>query len=151
MDNKQVAAILDEIGLLLELQGESPFKSRAYYNGARTIEFLTEDLTRLVDEDKLKELPGIGKALTEKIAELVLTGRLFYYEELKKAIPSGVLELLRIPGLGPKKAGTLYRELGITSIGELEYACKENRLVTLKGFGAKTQAKFLAGVDYLKR
>ncbi|NLY39985.1 MAG: DNA polymerase/3'-5' exonuclease PolX [Firmicutes bacterium] len=151
MDNKQAAAILEEIGLLLELQGESPFKSRAYYNGARTIEFLTEDLTKLVEEDKLKELPGIGKALTEKIAELVLTGRLAYYEELKKAIPSGVLELLRIPGLGPKKAGILYRELGITSIGELEYACKENRLITLKGFGAKTQAKFLAGVDYLKR
>ena len=82
VDNKQVAAILEEIGLLLELQGESPFKSRAYYNGARTIEFLTEDLTKLVEEDKLKELPGIGKALTEKIAELVLTGRLPYYEEL---------------------------------------------------------------------
>lgn len=151
MDKKQVASILNEIGLLLELKGESPFKSRAYYNGARTIEMLTDDLTSVVKEDRLRELPGIGEALAEKITELVETGRMAYYEELKEAIPDGVMALLKIPGLGPKKARVLYQELGISSLGELEYACKENRLITLKGFGAKTQAKFLAGIEYLKR
>ncbi|NLC76335.1 MAG: DNA polymerase/3'-5' exonuclease PolX [Clostridia bacterium] len=151
MDKKQVAAVLNEIGLLLELKGESPFKSRAYYNGARTIELMTEDLVTLVEEDRLRELPGIGSALSEKIAELVRTGSIAYLDELRSAVPEGVLALLRVPGLGPKKARVLYQELGIESLGELEYACKENRLVTLKGFGAKTQAKFLAGLEYLKR
>lgn len=151
LDNNRVAEILNEIGLLLELQGENPFKSRAYYNGARTVETLGEDLKKMVAEDKLKALPGIGKALTDKITELVQNGRLGYYEELKETIPEGVLDLLKIPGLGPKKAGTLYRELGIASLGELEYACKENRLLILKGFGEKTQENFLAGIADLKR
>lgn len=151
MDNKKVAEILNEIGLLLELHGENPFKSRAYYNGAHTIETFGGDLKRLIEEDKLKDLPGIGAALTEKIGRLVLTGRLDYYEKLKEGIPSGVLDLLKVPGLGPKKAGTLYRELGIASLGELEYACKENRLLTLKGFGEKTQENFLTGIEDLKR
>jgi DNA polymerase (family 10) len=151
MDKKQVATILNEIGLLLELKGESPFKSRAYYNGARTIEMMTEDLTTVVREDRLRELPGIGEALAEKITELVQTGSMAYYEELKAAIPDGVVAMLKVPGLGPKKARVLYQELGISSLGELEYACKENRLITLKGFGVKTQAKFLAGIEYLKR
>ncbi|HHW07069.1 MAG TPA: DNA polymerase/3'-5' exonuclease PolX [Clostridia bacterium] len=151
MDQKQVAAVLHEIGVLLELSGEQPFKSRAYYNGARTVEMLTEDLEQLVADGKLEALPGIGKTLAANITELVTTGRMQYHEELKAAIPAGVLELLRIPNLGPKKARVLYRELGITSIGELEYACKENRLITLKGFGAKTQEKLLAGIEYLKR
>lgn len=151
VDQKQVAAVLHEIGVLLELSGEQPFKSRAYYNGARTVEMLTEDLEQLVADGKLEALPGIGKTLAANITELVTTGRMQYHEELKAAIPAGVLELLRIPNLGPKKARVLYRELGITSIGELEYACKENRLITLKGFGAKTQEKLLAGIEYLKR
>lgn len=151
IDHKQVAAILNEIGLLLELNGEDSFKSRAYYNGSRTIEALTEDLEQLVEEGKLDTLPGVGKTLAANITELVTTGRMSYYEELKASIPAGVVELLKVPGLGPKKARVLYQELGITSIGELEYACKENRLITLKGFGAKTQAKYLSGIEYLKR
>lgn len=151
IDQKQVAAVLHEIGLLLELSGEQPFKSRAYYNGARTLETFAGDLSRLVAEGKLAELPGIGKTLAAQITELVTTGRLPYYEELKATVPAGVLDLLKIPHLGPKKARVLYQELGITSIGELEYACKENRLVSLKGFGAKTQEKLLAGIEHLKR
>lgn len=151
IDHKQVAAILNEIGLLLELNGEDSFKSRAYYNGARTMETLTEDLARLVEEGKLETLPGIGKTLAGHVTELVTTGQMSYYEELKASVPAGVMELLKVPGLGPKKARVLYQELGITSIGELEYACKENRLITLKGFGVKTQAKYLAGIEYLKR
>ncbi|MFA5535879.1 MAG: DNA polymerase/3'-5' exonuclease PolX [Bacillota bacterium] len=150
MLNKQAAEILNEIGLLLELHGENPFKSRAYYNGAHVLESLEDDLEQLVQENKLKDLPGIGKALTEKITELVSTGRLAYYEELKQSMPPGVMDLLKVPGLGPKKAATLYRELGIASLGELEYACKENRLISLKGFGEKTQENFLLGLASLK-
>lgn len=151
MNNREVATILHETGLLMELQGENSFKIRAYYNGARTMEALEEDLEKVVGEGRLQKLPGIGPALTEKITELVETGRMAYHEELKTIIPEGVLELLQIPGLGPKKAGTLYRELGIASIGELEYACRENRLVTLKGFGIKTQQRFLQGIEMQKR
>ncbi len=147
MDRKQVAHILEEIGVLLELKGENPFKARAYYNGARVVETLTEDLSRLVSAGKLGNIKGIGQALEEKISELVRTGRLAYYEELRNSFPPGLLDLLRLPGLGPKKVSLLYRELGITNLGELEYACRENRLLSLPGFGAKTQANVLAALE----
>jgi len=151
VDKKEIAQILTEIGTMLELLGESPFKSRAYYNGARTIELLTEDIEKLAQQDKLKDIKGIGKALDEKIKELVNTGRLEYYEGIKDKIPPGLFELLKIPGLGPKKVRVLYEELGITTLGELEYSCIENRLVELTGFGDKTQGKVLEGIQYLKR
>ena len=147
-----VAAILQEIGLFLELRGENPFKSRAYYNGARTVEQMGEgELLQLIREDKLKEVPGIGAALNEKIKELVLTGTLSYYEELKQSMPEGLLDLLKVPGLGPRKIKALHDSLGITSLAELEYACKENRLVNLKGFGARTQDNIISGIDYLRK
>ena len=151
MDKHSVARILKEIGLFLELMGENPFKTRAYYNGARIIEFLEEDLVVLVKENRLKDVKGIGAALNEKITELVLSGQLIYYEELKANIPQGLMEMLHVPGLGPKKIKVLYEELAINSIIELEYACKENRLVDLKGFGAKSQENILKGIEYLKR
>lgn len=151
MDKHSVAKILNEIGLLLELKGENPFKSRAYYNGARTIENLEEDLELLVKEDRLKEVKGIGLALNEKISELVLTGKLEYYDELKASVPEGLMDMLRIPGLGPKKLKVLYEKLNITSVAELEYACKENRLIELKGFGVKSQDNILKGIEYIKR
>ncbi|MFZ5626489.1 MAG: helix-hairpin-helix domain-containing protein, partial [Bacillota bacterium] len=144
MDKKQVAHILEEIGKLLELKGENPFKARAFYSGARIVETLTEDLNQLVDSGQLEEIKGIGKSLAEQIRELVVEGRSSAYEELRDEFPPGVLEMLAIPGLGPKKVGTLYRELGISNPGELEYACRENRLLTLPGFGAKSQANILA-------
>lgn len=151
MDKKEIAQVLSEIGTMLELLGESPFKSRAYYNGARTVELLTEDIKRLVQEDRLKDVKGIGKALDEKIKELVNTGRLEYYDRIKERVPEGLLELLRIPGLGPKKVRVLHRELGIATLGELEYSCIENRLIELPGFGERTQKKVLEGIQYLKR
>jgi DNA polymerase (family 10) len=151
MDKHTVAKILNDIGLFLELKGENPFKSRAYYNGARIIEYIEDDLEILVKEDKLKNIKGIGSALNEKIRELVITGSLQYYEELKSSIPQGLLDLLRIPGLGPKKLKLLYEKLNITSVAELEYACKENRLVDLKGFGIKTQNNILKNIEYIKR
>ncbi len=149
---QDVSSLLQEIARLLELKGESAFKSRAYYNAARTVELMGEDeLHRLVQEDKLKEVKGIGDALNEKLKELVLTGSLDYYEELKESIPESLLELLKIPGLGPRKVKALYDTLGITSLGELEYACRENRLVNLKGFGAKTQDNIMKGIEFIRR
>ena len=100
MDRKEIAQILTEIGTMLELLGESPFKSRAYYNGARSVELLTEDIEELVRQDKLKEVKGIGKALDEKIKELVNTGHLEYYKRIKEKIPPGLFDILKVPGVG---------------------------------------------------
>ncbi|AFK86328.1 PHP domain-containing protein [Thermoanaerobacterium aotearoense SCUT27] len=151
VDKKTVVNILNEIGLLLELKGENPFKSRAYYNAARTIEVLDDDIEKLIKEDRLKDVKGIGDAINKKLTELVTTGRLEYYENLKASIPEGLIEMLKIPGLGPKKIKTLYDKLDIKTVGELEYACIENRLVELPGFGEKTQKKILEGIQFIKQ
>ncbi len=152
MEKQGTAKMLEEIGVFLELRGENPFKSRAYYNAARTVEMMgEEELRRLVQEDKLKDVKGIGAALNEKIKEYVLTGELPYYEELKASVPEGLMEMLRVPGLGPRKVRALYDMLEVSSLAELEYACRENRLVGLKGFGPKTQENILEGIELLRR
>ncbi len=151
MEKREIVGILEGIGLLLELKGESPFKSNAYYNAAREIQGLTGDLAELVSSGRIREVKGIGQALSEKLAELVGTGRLVYYEELKQSVPAGLLEMTAIPGLGPKKVMALWQKLGVTTVGELEYACVENRLASLPGFGQKTQDKIMQGILQLKR
>jgi DNA polymerase (family 10) len=152
MDKQEIVHILEEIGILLELQGESPFKSRAYATGARVIAGLdTPHLDALVRSGKLQTLKGIGTALAEKIGELVTTGHLIYYDTLKQQVPAGLLEMLAIPGMGPKKVKAIYDQLSIATVGELEYACHENRLVDLPGFGRKTQENILKGIDRLKQ
>ena len=152
METNKAAKVMEEIGIMLEMKGENPFKSRAYYSAARVIDVMgDEELKRLMREDKLKEVKGIGTALNEKLKELVLTGTLVYYQELKASIPEGLFEILKVPGLGPRKVSVLYETLDITTIAELEYACRENRLVSLKGFGSKTQQNIIAGIDFLRR
>lgn len=151
LDKTQISAILEEIGSILEIQGENSFKCRAYHNAARVLETLQEDISELVAGGKIKEVPGIGSGLADKITELVRTGRLKYYEDLKASLPPGLLDMLKIQGLGPKKVSALYKKMDIKSIGELEYACKENRLLDLEGFGAKTQENILKGIAYLKK
>ena len=146
MDKDKVAEILVEIGTLLELKGENPFKTRAYSNGARIIEGLTEPLAQLVAEKRLGEIKGIGAALEQKITELVETGQLKYYDELKASIPPGLLEMLEISGLGPKKIQALNKQLGIDSIEKLEAACQAGQVAELDGFGEKTQANILEGI-----
>ena len=147
MDKDQVAEILVSIGTLLELKGENPFKTRAYANGARIIETLQEPLAKVVAENRLGEIKGIGDALQQKITELVTTGKLAYYEDLKASVPPGLLVMLEIPGVGPKKVKMLYDELGIESVEQLEQACKENKIAGLKGFGEKTQTNILDGIN----
>jgi DNA polymerase (family X) len=150
MDKDKVAEILVEIGVLLELKGENPFKTRAYANGARTIEGLNEPLATLVAEKRLGEIKGIGEALEQKITELVETGKLKYYEDLKASIPPGLIAMLEISGLGPKKIQAMNKKLGIDSIEKLEAACKAGKVAELDGFGEKTQANILEGIE-LKR
>ena len=151
LTKKEVSAILDNIGTLLELKGEDPFKSRAYFNAARRIENLEEDLYALISENRLSTVKGIGSALEKKIRELALTGGLAYYDGLKSSVPPGHLEMLRIQGLGPRKIRKLYEYLNIETVGELEHACLENHLTDLSGFGAKSQANILAGINALKK
>lgn len=151
MDKDQVAAVLAEIGVLLELKGENPFKCRAYANAARLLEGLTEPIEKLVAERRLGELKGIGEALQEKITTLVTTGRLPYYEELKASIPPGLVEMLEIPGLGPKRIKLLHDKLGVDSVEKLEAACRAGRVAALEGFGEKTQTKILEGIAHRRQ
>ena len=148
MDKERVAAVLEEIGVLLELKGENPFKTRAYANAARALETLPEPLEQLVAEERLGSIKGIGAALQQKIAELVTTGRLTYHEELKASVPAGLLEILRIPALGPKKVKALQDRLGIVSVEQLEAACQAGQIAELEGFGEKTQARILSGIQF---
>lgn len=150
MDKNKIAEILVEIGILLELKGENPFKTRAYSNAARTIENLSEPLEKLVAEKRLGEIKGIGEALEQKITELFETGKLKYFEDLKKSVPPGFLEMLEIPGVGPKKIQMLHKKLKIDSIEKLEAACKSGKVAELDGFGEKTATNILEGIE-LKR
>ncbi len=149
MTNPDIAAVFGQIADLLEFQGSNPFRIRAYRNAARMIRDLPESLAEIVaDPDrKLTELDGIGKDLAEKITSLVSTGSLAMLEDLLTEIPETVLAILRIPGLGPKRAAVLYNELGIATLDELRDACNAQKVRDLKGFGAKTEATILAGID----
>jgi DNA polymerase (family 10) len=148
MDKDQIAEILSEIGTLLELKGENPFKTRAYANAARALESLDEPLDKIISEERLGEIKGIGDALQKKITELAATGRLPYYEELKASIPAGLMEMIQIPGVGPKKAKALHEKLGIKTVAELEAACLAGKVAGLEGFGEKTQTKILEGIKF---
>ncbi|HTR42770.1 MAG TPA: DNA polymerase/3'-5' exonuclease PolX [Pseudomonadales bacterium] len=147
MDKSKIAEIMVEIGMLLELKGENPFKTRAYGNAARAIENLEEALEKIIAEDRLTEVKGIGEAISKKITELVQTGKLKYYEELKASLPPGLTEMLEIPGVGPKKIKTMYEKLGIESIEQLEAACKSGKVAELDGFGEKTAQNILEGIE----
>lgn len=148
-DKHHLAQVLVEIAIFLDIRGENPFKVRAYENAARAIEKSDLSLEQLAAHwDTVK---GFGKTIGQQVEEYAATGSVAYYDELKVTVPPVLFDLVKIPGLGPKKALLLHDKLGINSVGELEYACRENRLVDLPGFGAKTQEKLLEGIDYLKK
>jgi DNA polymerase (family X) len=147
-----VVRVLRNISLLLQLKGENSFKSRAYDVGADRIAGLGDgDLADRVAKKTLKELPGIGDALAQKITELVTTGKLDYYEKLRAEYPPGILELVKIQDLGPKKAQALWKNLGVGDLAGLEAACKDGKVRGLKGFGEKSEEKILAGIELFKR
>jgi DNA polymerase (family 10) len=149
MTKDDVAAALDEIGTLLELKGENAFRSNAYHNAARTISQLDGDLRRMVAENRLGEVRGIGDALQQKITTLVTQGGLPYLDDLRASIPAGLVEMLRIPGLGPKKVKVVHDTLQIDTVEKLRLACEAGDVAKIKGFGAKTQTKILEGIAFL--
>src|SRR3989338_689626 len=151
MDKQKVAEILEEIAVLLELKDENPFKIRAFQNGARVIEGLEEDLEKLIRDNRLTDVKGVGEHLAKTIIELFETERSSEYNRLKKDFPEGVLSMLSIQGLGPKKVKVLYKKLHLKSIPELEKACHDHKLLKVEGFGEKTEENILKGIEYLKK
>jgi DNA polymerase (family X) len=151
MDKKRIAEILDEMGTLLELKGDNPFRSRAFHNASQIISGVTEDLSTLVKSKSLTEIKGIGNALADIITDLVTTGVSKQHEELRSSIPKGVLELLHIQGLGPKKVKVLYETMNIKSTIELKKACEQKLLRSVEGFGAKTEENILKSINQRER
>ena len=146
MEKNDIASVLDEIATFMELTGENPFKIRAYSAGARILENMTEDLGELIDGGKLADIPGLGEALVDKITTLRRDGVLPFHQKLKASIPAGLLEVMQIPGLGPKKVRALWTLLAVEDLAKLKEVCESGAVAELKGFGAKTQDKILEGI-----
>jgi len=151
MDQKQIASILDEMGTLFELKGENPFKCRAFHNAARVVEALTVDVKVLVETGDIRSVKGIGEHLAKVIGELVVTGASEEHRKVKESLPEGLLHMLRIPGLGPKRIKLLFEELKIETIAGLKSACDNHRLAKLDGFGQKSEENILKGIELLAR
>jgi DNA polymerase (family 10) len=151
MTNKEIASHLREIAVYKEISGDNPFKVRAFDQAARAVEGCPDDAVSLASEGRLTRIKGVGKGIEEVILEFMAEGHSRELEQLKSAYPPTLTDLLAVPGVGPKKVKALWEKLGISTLGELEYACRENRLVTLDGFGKKTQDKILKGIAFRKR
>src|SRR6266536_527859 len=150
MDKNQVANLLDEIASLLELkEGSNPFEARAYQNAARAVNGLDGDIEQMTREGKLKGVPGLGSTIIKRIEEAVETGHIALYDELVETTPPIKLEMMRIPGVGPKKINAIYNQLHVNSIPDLVQACEENKVAALPGFGKKTQDKIVQGLAFL--
>jgi DNA polymerase (family 10) len=151
MDNRQIAAIFARMADILDIQGENPHRIMAYRRAAENIAALSRPLEEIWRAGELDSIPGIGKTLAEKIDELMRTGRLEAYEKLRAQVPDGVVEMLQVPDVGPRKAALFWKELGITSIAELEGAARAGKLRSLPGMGVRSEEKVLAGIEALKR
>ena len=151
MTKDDVADALGEIGTLLELKGENSFRTNAYHNAARLVQSLPGDLNQMVAEGKLEDVRGIGDALAQKITTLVTTGKLPYLEELRASVPEGLVRMLQLPGMGPKKVKALHENLQIDTIEKLKAACEAGEVAKQKGFGAKTQQKILDGLAFIDK
>ncbi|MCI0484393.1 MAG: DNA polymerase/3'-5' exonuclease PolX, partial [candidate division NC10 bacterium] len=151
MDNREVARILNAMADMLEIKGDNPFRIRAYRRAAQNIEGLAEDVATLMARQTLEEIPGIGKDLASKIHDILTTGTFQEYEKLKAQVPSGLVELLTIPGVGPKTAQLLYERKRIDSIARLEAAARAGELRGLPGIKTKTEENILRGIELLKR
>lgn len=150
MQPEEAARILDDMGTLLEIRGENPFRCRAYHNAAQALRGLTGGLDEKLADGSLAQTPGIGDTLLDKITQLVTTGRLPAFDQLRAETPPGLIALLRVPGLGPKKIKTLHEKLRIDSLADLRLAAESGQIAPLSGFGAKTQAKILEGIAFIE-
>lgn len=147
MTNEAIANQFSLLAKLMDIHGENSFKSKSFANAAFNIENVKVDISGL-DEQSIKQLPGIGVSVTQKILEIISTGEMKQLQEIIAATPSGILEMLKIKGIGPKKINTIWKEMKIENLGELLYACKENRLKLFKGFGEKTQNKIAELIEF---
>ncbi len=138
------------MGTLLEVRGENPFRCRAYHNAAQVLRGLPPDLTEMIADGSLAEVPGIGETMLAKISQLATTGQLPAHEELRRTTSPGLVALLRVPGIGPKKIKALHDELKVESLADLRAAAEAGTIAALKGFGAKTQAKILEGISFVE-
>ena len=151
MKNQEVANIFKRIADMLEIKGENPFRIRAYQKAAQNIESFAEDIAVIAERKELDTLPGIGKDLAQKITEIITTGTLQKYEELKKEVPEGLMEIISVPGLGPRTAKILYDELRVESIDHLERLAQEHRLQGLPGIKGKTEDNILKGIELYRQ
>jgi len=151
MENLKAAQIFKDIANILQIKGDNPFKIRAYQRAAQNIEGLTEDLEAFIKDDRLTDIPGIGKDISDKIKEFQETGKIKMFEDLKKSMPEGLLDLLNIPSVGPKTAKLLYEKIKIKSIPDLERAIKKGKLEGIFGIKEKTVENILKGIELLKK
>ena len=152
MENTEIAKVLRDVGTLLEIDGANPFRVRAYENAARTVEPHAVPMRTMVESGaKLTDLPGIGKEMASHIQELVTTGALRVLQDLTREVPYTLVEMVRLPGVGPKRANKLWRELGVETIDQLEAAAKAGAVESLAGFGKKTQERIVRGIASLKK
>jgi DNA polymerase (family X) len=149
IDKHEVAALLDQMGQLLELDGANPFEVRAYQNASRAIAGLEGDIGEMVARGELNGVPGLGKTLVGRITELVTMGHLRQYDDLLARIPPGLRQMLRIPGLGPKRIRQINQALQVTTLDELRQAAEDGRIAALPGFGAKSQENILKGLVFV--
>ena len=147
----QIVKVLEQVGVLLELDGANQFRVIAYQNASRALASLEEDLLTVVSEERITDVKGIGKGLGGLISEAVLKGTWGQLPSLYERVPPGLMEIVGIPGLGPKRARTLHEELGVDSIESLKAACEMGHIAPLSGFGQKSQQKYLEGIDLLRR
>jgi DNA polymerase (family 10) len=151
METGRIAQILDEMGTMLEINGENPFRCRAYHTAAQALTNLPDELSEMIADGRLAEVPGIGETMHTKIVQLATTGHLPAYDELRRRTPPGLVALLRIPGLGPKKIKALHEELKIETLADLRAAAESGQIAGLKGFGEKTEKKILEGIAFVEK
>ena len=151
MNNRELADTFTLIANLLEIKGETVYKTLAYRRAAESLLALAGDVNQYWKEDRLLEIPGVGKSIAEKIEELMETGGLVFLQKLEREVPAGLAEWLRVPGLGPKKVALIWKELGITSLDALTSAARDGKLRKLPGLGEKSEAQILAGIESLAR
>ncbi|HEY3248849.1 MAG TPA: DNA polymerase/3'-5' exonuclease PolX [bacterium] len=151
MQNRAIAAMFNDIADMLEIKAESPFRINAYRRAARALEGVTEDIAAVAGRGALAEIPGVGKSTADKIVEFLDTGTCAYYEELKAQLPAGITTLMTVSEVGPKTALLLHERLGITTIEELERACRAHKVQQLPRLGPKTEENILKGIALLRR
>ncbi len=147
----QVVSVLEQVAVLLELKGANLFRTRAYQNGSRALASMEEDLLTVVQEGRLTQVKGIGKGISGLVTEAVLEGTWGELAGLYDSVPAGLIEIIGIPGLGPKRARVMYEELGVDSVESLKAACEMGHIAPLAGFGDKSQQKYLDGIELLRR